>query len=188
MIGITRAHLEEDTAKLIHDNDGSTLVDFNRAGTPLVEIVTDPDFKTALEAKTYCQELRSIMRYLHVSDADMEKGHMRCEANVSMQEAGRFEIVDGVVKPLGDYKLNNKVELKNINSFRAVEKAIEFEIKRQTEMLEKKSILATTNAAGTKTRAKPSSTCKENAADYRYFPDRIYPRFIHAKLLAENQC
>src|SRR3989344_5539099 len=126
-IGITRAHLEEDTAKLLHDTSGATLVDFNRAGTPLVEIVTDPDFKTALEAKTYCQELRSLFRYLEVSDADMEKGHMRCEANISVQEADKFEIVDGKVKPLGNYKLNNKVEVKNINSFRAVEKALEFE-------------------------------------------------------------
>src|SRR3990167_10091198 len=103
-IGITRAHLEEDTAKLLHDASGSTLVDFNRAGTPLVEIVTDPDFKSALEAKVYCQELRNIVRYLGVSDADMEKGQMRCEANISVQELGSFEIVDGVVKPLNGIK------------------------------------------------------------------------------------
>src|SRR3989338_10454688 len=136
-INITRAHLEEDTAKLTHDTKGNTLVDFNRAGTPLVEIVTDPDFKTALEAKTYCQELRSLLRTLRVSDADMEKGHMRCEANISVQEAGRFEIVKGVVRPLGDYKLNNKVELKNLNSFKAVERGIQYEIDRQTQMIKK---------------------------------------------------
>ena len=135
IIGIERAHLEEDTAKLSHSNDGSTLVDFNRAGIPLIEIVTRPDFKNALEAKTFCKELQQIMRYLKVSDADMEKGHMRCEANISVQETGKFEIVEGLVKPLGDYVLNNKVEVKNINSFKAVEKAIDFEISRQTEML-----------------------------------------------------
>ena len=136
-IGITRAHLEEDTAKLTHSTDGSTLVDFNRAGTPLLEIVTDPDFQTGLEAKTYCQELRTLMRFLGVSNADMEKGQMRCEANISVQEAGCFEIKDGIVKTIGNYKLNNKVEVKNINSFKAVEKAINYEIQRQTEMIEK---------------------------------------------------
>jgi len=182
-IGITRAHLEEDTAKLLHDNEGATLVDFNRAGTPLVEIVTDPDFKSPLEAKIYCQELRAIFRYLGVSDADMEKGHMRCEANISVQEAGKFEIVDGVVKPLGDYKLNNKVEVKNINSFKAVEKALEFEIKRQTKLLEK----GETWQQQTRGWDDPKSETvlqriKENAADYRYFPEPDIPPFHPLKL------
>ena len=136
-IGITRAQLEEDTAKLYHDVTGTTLADFNRSGTPLVEIVTDPDFLSALEAKTYCQELQLILRTLGVSDADMERGQMRCEANISVQESGNFEIVDGVVKPLRDARLNNKVELKNLNSFRAVEKGIEYEIARQSELLSK---------------------------------------------------
>src|SRR3989344_7522586 len=135
-IGITRAHLEEDTAKLTHSTDGSTLVDFNRAGTPLVEIVTDPDFQTALEAKTYCQELRALMRYLNVSDADMEKGQMRCEANVSVQTTDSFEITAGVVKARPGHKLNNKVEVTNLNSFKAVAQAIDYEIKRQIELLE----------------------------------------------------
>lgn len=182
-IGITRAHLEEDTAKLMHDDEGSTLVDFNRAGTPLVEIVTDPDFKTPLEAKTYCQELRSIMRALDVSDADMEKGHMRCEANVSVQEAGKFEIVDGVVKPLGDYQLNNKVEVKNINSFRAVEKALEFEIKRQTELLEKNEPWPQQTRGWDETKGETVlQRIKENAADYRYFPEPDIPPFHPLKL------
>ncbi|HBU06996.1 MAG TPA: Asp-tRNA(Asn)/Glu-tRNA(Gln) amidotransferase subunit GatB [Candidatus Magasanikbacteria bacterium] len=211
-IGITRAHLEEDTAKLLHDtnperpegvegslsshkkqrdsssptapqNGGNTLVDFNRGGTPLVEIVTDPDFKSALEAKTYCQELRSIMRALEVSDADMEKGHMRCEANVSVQEAGKFEIVDGVVKPLGDYKLNNKVEVKNINSFKAVEKAIEFEIKRQTELLEKNEPWPQQTRGWDENKQETVlQRIKENAADYRYFPDPDIPPFHPLKI------
>ncbi len=182
-IGITRAHLEEDTAKLLHDTDGSTLVDFNRASTPLVEIVTDPDFMSALEAKTYCQELQRIMRYLEVSDADMEKGHMRCEANVSLQETGKFEIVDGVVKPLGDYKLNNKVEVKNINSFKAVEKAIQFEIDRQTKMLEEgKDWLQQTRGWDENKSETVMQRTKENASDYRYFPEPDIPPFHPLKL------
>src|SRR3990167_2800140 len=99
-IGVTRVHLEEDTAKLSHDVAGNTLVDFNRAVVPLVEIVSEPDVQSAAEAKTYCQELQLIFRYLGVSDADMEKGQMRCEANVSLQEAGRFTKENGVIVPL----------------------------------------------------------------------------------------
>jgi aspartyl-tRNA(Asn)/glutamyl-tRNA(Gln) amidotransferase subunit B len=185
-IGITRAHLEEDTAKLLHADEKNTLVDFNRAGTPLVEIVTDPDFKTALEAKTYCQELRTLLRYLDVSDADMEKGHMRCEANISVQEAGKFEIVEGVVKPLGNYKLNNKVELKNLNSFKAVEKGIEYEIKRQTELLEKGEIwIQQTRGWNEKEQKTVLQRTKENAEEYRYFPEPDIPPF-HPNEIAGN--
>lgn len=182
-IGITRAHLEEDTAKLLHDASGATLVDFNRAGTPLVEIVTDPDFKSGTEAKAYCQELRSMFRYLGVSDADMEKGHMRCEANVSLQEAGKFEIVDGVVKPLGKYTLNAKVEVKNMGSFRAVEKAIDFEIKRQTELLDKnESWQQQTRGWDEDKEETVLQRVKESAADYRYFPEPDIPPFHPMKL------
>ena len=188
-IGITRVHLEEDTAKLLHTPDGETLVDFNRAGAPLVEIVTDPDFKTALEAKTYCQELRTLLRYLDISDADMEKGHMRCEANISVQESGKFEIVDGKVKPLGDYKLNNKIELKNLNSFKAVEKSIEYEIKRQTAILESLPCTQRSTGWGQETRGwndeKGESVLqrvKENATDYRYFPEPDIPAFHPIKI------
>lgn len=186
IIGIERVHLEEDTARLIHNSDNSTLADFNRAGTPLVEIVTKPNFKTATEAKIYCQELRALVRYLEVSDADMEKGHMRCEANVSVQEAGQFEIVDNIVKPLGDYTLNAKVELKNINSFKAIEKAIEFEIIRQKEMLDNGETWVQQtrgwdeNKGETKLQRK-----KETSADYRYFPDPDIPPFHPLKLAGE---
>lgn len=182
-IGITRAHLEEDTAKLIHSPDGSTLVDFNRAGTPLVEIVTDPDFQTGLEAKTYCQELRTLMRFLEVSDADMEKGHMRCEANISVQETGSFEIKDGVVRAIGDYRLNNKVEVKNINSFKAVERAINYEIERQTAMIERgKDWPQQTRGWDENKNETVLQRIKENAADYRYFPEPDIPPF-HPNLI-----
>lgn len=178
IIGIERAHLEEDTAKLTHDKDGNTLVDFNRSSVPLVEIVTQPDFKSALEAKKYCQELQLIMRHLEVSDADMEKGHMRCEANVSLQEAGKFEIVDGIVKPLSDYKLNPKVELKNINSFKAVEKAIEFEIVRQTKMIEDGQTWVQQTRGWDEDKGETVlQRTKENAQDYRYFPEPDIPPF-----------
>ncbi|OGW88367.1 MAG: glutaminyl-tRNA synthase (glutamine-hydrolyzing) subunit B [Omnitrophica bacterium RIFCSPLOWO2_01_FULL_50_24] len=185
-IGIGRVHLEEDTAKLIHDTSDDTLVDFNRAGVPLVEIVTNPDFKTALEAKIYCQELQRIMRYLGVSDADMEKGHMRCEANVSMQEAGRFEIVGGEVKPLGDYKLNHKVELKNINSFRAVEKAIQYEIDRQIELGKRGEPWPQQTRGWDEDKGETVlQRVKENAEDYRYFPEPDIPPFHPLKIAWE---
>lgn len=199
IIGIRRVHLEEDTAKLMHDTptrvpplvgggeggvkNHSTLVDFNRAGTPLVEIVTHPDFKTALEAKIYGQELQRIMRYLNVSDADMEKGHLRCEANVSVQEAGRFEIVNGEVKPLGGYVLNSKVEIKNINSFRAVEKAIQFEIERQTALLNKGELWLQQTRGWDEDRGETVlQRVKENAQDYRYFPEPDIPPFHPLKI------
>ena len=186
-IGITRAHLEEDTAKLTHNVDGSTSVDFNRTGTPLVEIVTDPDFQTGLEAKTYCQELRTLMRYLGVSDADMEKGHMRCEANISVQEIGGFEIKNGEVKTIGDYHLNNKVEVKNINSFKAVEKAINYEIKRQTEMIEKGEDWPQQTRGWDENKGQTVlQRIKENAADYRYFPEPDIPPFHPNKITKDE--
>lgn len=182
-IGIERAHLEEDTAKLLHDTDGSTLVDFNRAGVPLVEIVTKPDFKSAIEAKIYCQELRTIMRYLNVSDADMEKGHMRCEANISVQEAGTFEIVDNKVRPLDGATLNAKVELKNLNSFKAVERGINFEIERQTKMIEDdEQWIQQTRGWDAVNEVTVMQREKENADDYRYFPDPDIPPFHPAEI------
>ncbi len=177
-IGITRVHLEEDTAKLTHSASGDTLVDFNRAGVPLVEIVSDPDIKSGIEAKLYCQELQTIFRYLEVSNADMEKGHMRCEANTSLQEEGKFTIENGVVKPVEGYTLNPKVEVKNINSFRAVEKAIDFEIKRQTAMLEKgESWKQQTRGWDDNKGETVLQREKETAADYRYFPEPDIPPF-----------
>jgi len=177
-IGITRVHLEEDTAKLMHDNSGQTLINFNRAGTPLMEIVTGPDFKSAIEAKSYCQELRAILRQIKVSNADMEKGQMRCEVNISLQAPDAFEIVAGAVKPLNQSILNSKVEIKNINSFRAVEKAIEFEIKRQTALIKNgQKIEQETRGWDDTISETVSQRKKENAADYRYFPEPDIPPF-----------
>lgn len=183
-IGVTRVHLEEDTAKLTHDKKGGTLVDFNRAGVPLVEIVSDPDIQSAAEAKMYCQELQTVFRYLGVSDADMEKGHMRCEANISVQEEGTFKITEGKVE---GKKLNNKVEVKNINSFRAVEKAIGLEIERQTKLLSEgktwpQETRGWTEANGGQT---VSQRVKETSADYRYFPEPDIPPFHPLKIAGD---
>ncbi len=162
-VGIERLHLEEDAAKNTHKN-GSTLVDYNRGGTPLMEIVTRPDIKSAAAAKKYMQELRRIMRHLDVSDADMEKGHLRCDANISL-------------RPKGEDKLYPKTEIKNLNSFRSVERAISYEIKRQSELWEEGNpvdFLSTRgwdDAKGVTTEQR----WKEEAADYRYFPDPDLP-------------
>ncbi|HSR89156.1 MAG TPA: Asp-tRNA(Asn)/Glu-tRNA(Gln) amidotransferase subunit GatB [Candidatus Udaeobacter sp.] len=185
-IGVTRVHLEEDTAKLSHDSSKNTLVDFNRAGVPLVEIVSEPDITSAAEAKAYCQELQTIFRYLGVSDADMEKGHMRCEVNISVQEENKFINDNGVIKPVAGYTLNHKVEVKNINSFRAVEKAIEFEIQRQTALIKKGEAWKQQtrgwddNSGGTVMQRE-----KETAADYRYFPEPDIPPFHPEKIAGD---
>ncbi len=176
-ITITRIHLEEDTAKSIHPaGKNYTLIDFNRSGTPLIEMVTDPVIKTAAQAKKFCQNYQQILRYLDISNADMEKGEMRCEANVSVQEKGKWEYKDGEIVPLGDYKLNPKVELKNINSFRAIEKAIEYEIKRQVKAIENGKKLIQETRGWNEDKSKTiSQRIKETSADYRYFPEPDIP-------------
>ncbi len=174
---ITRIHLEEDTGKSAHFKDKDyTLLDFNRAGTPLMELVTEPVIKDAQEAKKFCQAYQQILRYLNISNADMEKGEMRCEANISLQEKGQWEYKDDQIKPLKKYILNNKVEVKNINSFRAVEKAINFEIARQEAALEKgEKIIAETRGWDENKSATVSQRVKETSADYRYFPEPDIP-------------
>lgn len=174
-IGIIRIHLEEDTGKLTHITDG-TLVDLSRAGTPLMELVTEPAIKSAQEAKEFCQIYQQILRYLAISEADMEKGQMRCEANVSVQRAGKFVIDQGEIKPLLDYQINPKVELKNINSFRALEKAIEYEIKRQTKALKNgEKLIQETRGWDENKKITFSQRVKETASDYRYFPEPDLP-------------
>ncbi|KKR34277.1 MAG: Aspartyl/glutamyl-tRNA(Asn/Gln) amidotransferase subunit B [Candidatus Magasanikbacteria bacterium GW2011_GWA2_40_10] len=182
-IGVTRVHLEEDTAKSTHGSGGNTLVDFNRAGVPLVEIVSEPNIASAAEAKAYCQELQMIFRYMDVSDADMEKGHMRCEVNISVQEEGKFKNINGVITPVAGYTLNHKVEVKNINSFRAVEKAIEFEIQRQTKIIENgETWKQQTRGWDENTNGTVMQREKETAADYRYFPEPDIPPFHPEKI------
>ncbi|MEK7571594.1 MAG: Asp-tRNA(Asn)/Glu-tRNA(Gln) amidotransferase subunit GatB [Patescibacteria group bacterium] len=167
-IGITRVHMEEDTGKLTHAY-GASLIDFNRSGVPLVEIVTEPDFHDAADVKEYLQKLQQIVRYLEVSNADMEKGDMRLEPNISLTTD---------VKVLPNYK----VEVKNINSFRFVEKSITFEIKRQTEILEKGETPAQETRGWDENRQKTvSQRSKENAHDYRYFPEPDIPPTTHTK-------
>ncbi len=172
-IDITRIHLEEDTGKLTHPPKADySLVDFNRAGTPLVELVTEPVIPDAATAKAFCQRYQQILRYLDVSNADMEKGDMRCEANVSVQRKGSWKYEKGEIKPKGGVKLNAKVEVKNINSFRSLERAIDFEIKRQSAALEAgEVILPETRGWNDSTNETVSQRVKESAADYRYFPE-----------------
>lgn len=176
-ISITRIHIEEDTGKSSHPKGSKhTLIDFNRAGTPLMELVTDPVIKDSQEAKEFCQKFQQLLRYLEISNADMEKGEMRCEANVSIQEEGKFEIKGAEVKAKKGYKLNNKVEVKNINSFKALQKAIDFEIERQTKLIEKgEDIVSETRGYDDKNKSTKSQRAKESSADYRYFPEPDIP-------------
>lgn len=172
-IKITRVHLEEDTARLQHDNKGS-LVDFNRAGVPLMELVTEPDVTSGTEARRFAEELQLILRYLGASSADMEKGLMRIEANISIRKEGS--------KTLG-----TKVEVKNLNSFRSVERAVAYEIQRQTEVVSnKETVLQETRGwdeAGQKTV--PQRT-KEGTEEYRYFPEPDIPILVFSSQDIEN--
>lgn len=160
-IGITRAHLEEDAGKNIHEGEHS-LVDLNRAGTPLLEIVSEPDLRSSDEAVAYLKQLHSILRFLNISDANMQEGSFRCDANVS-------------IRPKGDTKLYTRVEIKNLNSFKFIQKAIEYEIQRQSEAWEDgvydKEVVQETRLFDTTNLITRSMRGKEDSAEYRYFPD-----------------
>ena len=158
-IGITRIHMEEDAGKSIHDQGDSTLIDVNRCGTPLMEIVSEPDMRTAEEAYLYLSKLKQIVTYLGICDGNMEEGSLRCDANVS-------------IRLKGDERLGTKAEVKNMNSFRNVEKAIEYEIERQIDIFEDggRIIQQTLLWDADANLVKPMRS-KEEAHDYRYFPD-----------------
>lgn len=171
-IRLTRIHLEEDAGRLLHARDGS-LVDFNRAGVPLMELVTEPDIRSAGEARAFAEELQLLLRYTGVSDADMEKGEMRIEANVSLH------------KPSEPY--GTKVEVKNINSFKAVEKAIKYEIERQAALLEEgKKVVQETRGWDDEKEITVSQRIKEEANDYRYFPEPDLPPLAITQEMVEE--
>lgn len=159
-IHINRAHLEEDAGKLIHDDaHNCSLVDYNRTGTPLMEIVTEPDLRSAQEAYNYLQNLKLTLQYLNVSDCDMEKGSLRCDANVS-------------IRPAGETKLGTKTELKNMNSFKAVKAGLEHEISRHRDVLESGERIVQETRLWDEARGITTvMRSKEEAHDYRYFPE-----------------
>lgn len=179
-IAITRLHLEEDTGKLTHPSGKDySLIDYNRSGTPLVEMVTEPVIRDAASAKAFCQRFQQILRYLEVSGADMEKGEMRCEANISLQKKDSWKYYKGEILPCGKEKLSAKVEVKNINSFRSLEKAIEFEVKRQSELLDKgQKVLQETRGWNDTKNETIGQRVKETSADYRYFPEPDIPPLL----------
>jgi aspartyl-tRNA(Asn)/glutamyl-tRNA(Gln) amidotransferase subunit B len=162
-VGLTRVHIEEDTGKLNHMPDGSSLVDFNRAGVPLMEIVSEPEIDSAEEARRYFQKLRQILVWIGVNTGDMEKGALRCDANVS-------------VRPVGQQEFGSKVEIKNINSFRSLERAIQYEIPRQIAEREAgRSIPQSTRGWDDEKGVTILQRVKEGSADYRYFPEPDIP-------------
>ena len=162
-IGITRAHLEEDTARLQHGGRGYSLVDFNRAGVPLMEIVTEPDVRSPAQARAYGETLRDILRHIGASDGDMETGSMRIEGNISL-------------RPMGSSTFGTKVEVKNLNSFRSLEHAMAFEAERHAEALERGERLVQETRGWDETAERTiSQRSKEEANDYRYFPEPDLP-------------
>ncbi len=174
-INITRAHMEEDAGKLIHDNaSNASLVDYNRTGTPLLEIVSEPELRSAQEAYDYLQTLKLTLQYCNVSDCDMEKGSLRCDANVS-------------IRPVGETELGTKTELKNLNSFKAVKASIEYEVKRQKSVLEAgEKIIQETRLWDENKLISQSMRSKEEAHDYKYFPEPdLVPFTIEASVIDE---
>lgn len=158
-IGITRLHLEEDAGKLSHSGNGYSLVDFNRQGTPLIEIVSEPDIRSPEEAYAYLEKLKSIIQYTGVSDCKMEEGSLRCDANISL-------------RPVGQKEFGTKTELKNLNSFNFVKKGLDFEVKRQAEVLQAGGeIQQETRRFDEATNTTSLMRVKEGSDDYRYFPE-----------------
>ncbi len=175
-IGITRIHMEEDAGKLLHGETGEdaafSFVDLNRTGVPLIEIVSEPDMRSAEEAQAYLKSLRDILVYLRICDGNMEEGSVRCDANVS-------------IRPVGSEKLGTKAELKNMNSFKYVKEAIEYEIQRQTDIVESGGkIIQETRLFDASTGVTAPMRSKEEAHDYRYFPEPdLLPLHVEDKLV-----
>jgi aspartyl-tRNA(Asn)/glutamyl-tRNA(Gln) amidotransferase subunit B len=172
-IGITRVHLEEDAGKLIHDQDTDSLFDVNRCGTPLMEIVSEPDLRSPAEAYAYLMALKQLLEYLGICDCNMEEGSLRCDANISL-------------RPVGQAKLGTKVELKNMNSFRSLEKALDYEVLRQADVLRSGgTIRQETYQWDPATNTSAPLRSKEDAHDYRYFPDPdLVPLVIEGSTVA----
>jgi len=170
-IRIHHIHLEEDAGKLIHESGtNNSLVDLNRAGTPLVELVTEPDIKSPKEAKIFVENLRTLLRYLDISDANMEQGNLRCDANISLRK-------------IGDKGLGKKVEIKNINSFKMIEKALLYEEKRQAEMLDANEPIAQETRGWDDIKGKTlEQRGKEMAHDYRYMPEPDLPPIVPSEV------
>jgi aspartyl-tRNA(Asn)/glutamyl-tRNA(Gln) amidotransferase subunit B len=167
-IELTRIHLEEDTARSSHDKPGVSLVDFNRAGVPLMELVTEPVIHSAEEAMSFAKELQLILQYLNVSEANMEKGEMRVEVNISISK---------------DENFGTKVEVKNINSFKAAGRAIEYEFERHKAILERgEKVVQETRGWDENKNQSFSQRSKENAKDYRYFPDPDLPKLLLSEI------
>jgi len=174
MVGITRAHLEEDAGKSIHDlYDDFTAIDLNRAGTPLLEIVSEPDMRSAKEAVAYAKKIHALVQYIGICDGNMQEGSFRCDANVSIRKKGD--------------ELGTRAELKNINSFKFLEKAINLEVERQIDILEDSgSIVQETRLYDSEKNETRSMRSKEEANDYRYFPDPdLLPVLIDDELLVQ---
>ncbi len=177
-IGITRAHLEEDAGKNVHE-EGYSKVDLNRAGTPLLEIVSEPDIRSIEEAILYLKKLHSIVRYLDISDANMQEGSFRCDVNVS-------------IRPKGDEKLYTRVEIKNMNSFRFIQKALEYEIQRQIEAWEdgtyEEDVYQETRLFDPQSGVTRSMRGKEDSAEYRYFPEPdLLPVILSDEMIEEGK-
>ena len=177
-IGVTRVHMEDDAGKSIHDgfkdSDKYTYVDLNRSGTPLIEIVSEPDIRTSDEAYSYVTEMKQVLQYIGVSDCDMEKGQLRCDANVS-------------VRPRGTEKFGTKAEVKNLNSFRFLKLALEYEIRRQVELIESGGkVVQETRLYNVDSGQTVGMRSKEHAHDYRYFPEPdLVPLRVGEQLLYE---
>jgi aspartyl-tRNA(Asn)/glutamyl-tRNA(Gln) amidotransferase subunit B len=177
IVGVTRAHLEEDAGKSLHEDfHGLTGIDLNRAGTPLLEIVSEPDMRSSKEAVAYLKKLHSLVTYLEICDGNMQEGSFRCDANVS-------------VRPKGQKEFGTRAEIKNVNSFRFVEKAIEFEVERQIELLEGGGkVIQETRLYDSVKNETRSMRGKEEAHDYRYFPDPdLLPLVIEASFIEETR-